>query len=341
MAARVLLESGETTMRIPTYLSNSSFQLFEKNREDFYLKYLSDNKPPRIPQERPASVGSCFDALVKSSLCHDLGIKDPKNTFEALFEAQVEPHNRDWVLEEGRYVFDCYKVSGFYGSLLEEVAQSREPPRFEFEVRANINGVDFLGKPDAKWASPKRIEVVHDWKVNGYCSKSATSPCKAYQLCCDGFVADKQNKSHNTAHKEYLAYQHGDMTINEAYLESAKDEWADQLSLYGWALGENVADENVVLSIHQIVAKPIPNAKPQLRVAQYRARVKASYQLKLAQRLKACWDAIQSGHIFTDMSREDSDARCAALDDAAKGLQSDGSSTEEFFNMATRGQYRG
>ena len=41
------------------------------------------------------------------------------------------------------------------------------------------------------------------------------------------------------------------------------------------------------------------------------------------------------------MTREESDARCATLDDAAVGLQSDGSSREDFFNEATRKPFRG
>jgi hypothetical protein len=218
--------------------------------------------------------------------------------------------------------------------------KSSEPPRFEFEVRATLNGVPFLGKPDARFVTRASIRVIHDWKVSGFCSKSTVSPAKSYMLCRDGYISDKPSKSHNTEHREFLAYQHGDLIINTTYLEAAKAEWADQLSLYGWAMGEPIGDENVVLSVHQIVAKPNGD-RPQLRVAQYRARVKSSYQHELAKRLKRCWDAISSGHIFPDMTREESDARCATLDDAAIGLQSDGSSREDFFNEATRKPFRG
>jgi hypothetical protein len=296
-----------------------------------------------VPQERPAAAGAAFDAFVKSDL-HAILFgegSDPKYSFEALFEAQVEPHNRDWAREEGAYIFDCYQVAGFYTRLLCELKVSKEPPRFEFTVEAIINGVPFLGKPDARWVTPGLIKVIHDFKVNGYCSKSAVSPHKSYLLCRDGYVAAKQSKSHNTEHKEFLGRKHGDLLVNTSYLEAANTEWADQLSLYGWALGEKIGDENVVLSIHQIVAKPMPAGRPQLRVAEYRATVKASYQLELAARLKRCWDAIASGHVFVDLSREDSDARCQTLDEAAIGLQSDGSSRDAYFNEATRTRYMG
>ena len=317
--------------------------LWESRPDEFFLTRLSEKRPPKTLQERPAAVGSAFDAYAKSSLYTALYGRgaDPKYELRTLFEAQVEPQNRDWAWEEGKYVFDCYVQSGFYGDLLKELQQSSESPRFEFTVEAILNGVPFTGKPDGRWVTPGLIKVVHDFKVNGYCAKSAVSPHKSYQLCRDGYTATKQSKSHGTEHKEFLATPHGDMTVNASYLEVSNPAWADQLSLYGWAMGEKIGDEDVVLSIHQIVAKPMFEARPQLRVAQYRARVASAYQHALAARLKRCWDAITSGHIFLDMSRKDSDARCQLLENSAVGLQSDGSSRENFFAEATRTVYRG
>jgi hypothetical protein len=215
---------------------------------------------------------------------------------------------------------------------------SSEPPRFEFAVEAPIGGVPFLGKPDCRWSTPGGVSIVHDWKVSGYCSKYTTSPHKSYMMCRDGFVG-KQSKSHGKEHNAFLAKQHGDIVINTSYLEAANPAWADQLSLYGWALGEPIGGETV-LSIHQIVAKPGED-KPPLRVAAYRALVSPEYQRTLLERLQRCWNAITTGHIFLDISREDSDARCAVLDDAAIGLMSDGSSVEDYFQTATRESYRG
>ena len=53
-------------MRIPTYLSYSSLTTLEKNSEEFFIKHLAETRAPKVPQERPASVGSAFDAYVKS-----------------------------------------------------------------------------------------------------------------------------------------------------------------------------------------------------------------------------------------------------------------------------------
>ena len=55
-------------MRKPTYLSFSSMTLHEKDQDEFYLKYLCENRPGRLPQTGPMCVGSSFDAYVKSAL---------------------------------------------------------------------------------------------------------------------------------------------------------------------------------------------------------------------------------------------------------------------------------
>ena len=330
-------------MRQLKTLSYSGLSLWESRPEEFYLTRLCEPAAAR-------AAGTAGRRRCSLRRLREIGVSrrplraavpDPKYAFDALFTAQVEPHNRDWALAEGKYIFDCYVISGFYARLLDLLAASSEPPRFEFTVEAEINSVPFLGKPDARWVTPGLAKVVHDFKVNGYCGKHTVSPHKSYMLCRDGYVAEKQSKSHDTEHREFLAYRHLDLTINTTYLEAANTEWADQLSLYGWALGEKIGDETVVLSIHQIVAKPMPAGRPQLRVAEYRATVKESYQLELAARLKRCWDAIASGHVFVDLSREDSDARCQTLDEAAIGLQSDGSSRDAYFNEATRTRYMG
>ena len=56
-------------------------------------------------------------------------------------------------------------------------------------------------------------------------------------------------------------------------MEAGNDEYADQLCLYGWLLGEQIGDEEVVCCIDEIVSKYMPEGKPLLRVAQHRARV--------------------------------------------------------------------
>lgn len=342
-------------MRTLKHFSPSSLALWEKDPEEFFLKHLAETRAPRVPQEAPASVGSSFDAYAKSALHAAIygDDHDPKYSFEALFDAQVEPQNRDFARPAGRHVYECYRYSGFFDELLKELEASIEPPRFEFEIEAIIGGVPFKGKPDCRYVRRGPVHVVHDWKVNGYCSYGATSPTKGYMICRDGQAIAKPNKSNGQAHKQYVPCDFHGFTIDTGYMEDIETDWADQLSLYGWALGEQIGDQNVVLQIHQAVAKPLPTPsatkdgplaerpKPHLRFSQYRARVRDSYQHHLLKRLQKAWAAVSTGHVLHHLSREDNDARIKMLEQESVGLQTDGSTLENFFAEAVRPKYRG
>lgn len=345
--------------RRPTALSYSSTSLFEKDTDEFFIRYLAGTKAPRLPQETFMSIGSGFDARVKAALHSAVfGPKsDPDFEFEKLFTDQVEPHNRDWAKVESEYVFDAYKLSGAYDELLALLLKSIEPPRFESKIDATINGVPFTGKPDLRFMlrfdGYDPVRIVLDWKVKGFCSKHGASPSVGYALCRDGYDAvklglnatkafpmGKPSPSHGKEHDRYLAHNHRGLTINQAYMESCNDEYADQVSTYGWMLGETPGDENVVVWIDEIVAKYRKDMRPLLRVANHRARVSRDHQLKLCDRISECWNAITTGHIFRDMSRDESDSHCELLEGMAVGLKTDGSSAEAFFNECTRPQFK-
>jgi hypothetical protein len=334
-------------MRQIKSLSFSSMSLFFKDSEEFYLRYLASNRPDRLPQERPMAAGSAFDAYVKSALhgaIFGTGT-DAQFDFQAIFESQVEPQNRDWAIEAGKHIFDCYVRTGAYTDLRCLMENASEPPRFEFSVEGLIDGkVPFLGKPDCRFVIKPAGVLVHiilDFKVKGYCSKYGASPSKGYRLCRDGYESKKQSPSNGTAHKLYLPYDHHGFEINEGYLETCNDEYADQLTLYGWLLGEKPGDEKVVTCIDEIVAKYTgEGSKPLLRVANHRARVSRDHQMKLLSRVTTCWGAITSGHIFRDLARADSDSRCEVLENMAAGLRSDGSDLDKFFNEVTRPQLK-
>jgi hypothetical protein len=264
-------------------------------------------------------VGSAFDAYTKSMLAHALFGNGMSAQFEFgnIFASQVEPQNRDFALKAGKHVFKAYKLCGAYGDLLELLRKSIEPPRFEFTVNGTINGVPFTGKPDVRFVldlGQGRIPCIFDFKVRGYCSKYGASPSKGYATCLDGFVG-KASRSQGKEHAMYKAINFRGLTINSGFMEFCNDEYADQLCLYGWLLGEKIGNENTVLGIEEMCAKFMGEGNlPTLRYARHRGRVKADYQQKLAERVKACWDAITSGHVFSTLSREDSDARCAVLE---------------------------
>jgi len=330
-------------MRKPTYLSHSSLTLWGKDKEEFYIKHLAETRAPRIAQENYMSVGAGFDAFAKSALHERLFGKgaDPQFEFQAIFEAQVEPQNRDFALDAGRYIFDCYMLTGAFDELLALLQKSKEPPRFEFSVNGTIGGVPILGKPDCRFIHECGVHVILDWKVKGFCSKYGASPSKNYRLCRDAYgPPHKPSKSHNTAHKDYSPYDHHGFEINQSYLEAGNEEYADQLCIYGWLLGEQIGDEEVVCCIDEIVSKYMPDEMPLLRVAHHRARVSKSHQMTVLNRAVECWDAITSGWIFRDLSREENDQKCRHLEQKVIALQSDGSVEEELFAKMARPQFR-
>jgi hypothetical protein len=213
-------------------------------------------------------------------------------------------------------VFDSYLHTGAYAELLAMLLASREEPRFDFTIKGVIGDqVPFLGKPDLRFVPDLGhgpFHCIFDWKVKGYCSEYGASPSKGYMICLDGFKAEKASRSHGKEHGMFLAMDFRGFTINSGYMEFCNDEYADQLCLYGWLLGEQIGDENVVLGIEELCAKFMGEGNPPtLRYARHRGRVKADYQAKLAERVTTCWQAITSGHVFTAMTRKESDARRA------------------------------
>jgi len=114
-------------MRMPKHLSPSSLGTWESDREDFYIKYLASKRPIWKPQTEPMSVGSAFDAYVKAALHRELfGAVDPVYELDALMEAQVDEHVRDWARVAGRHAFECYKFTGAYDELLGDLRAAPE-----------------------------------------------------------------------------------------------------------------------------------------------------------------------------------------------------------------------
>jgi hypothetical protein len=137
-------------------------------------------------------------------------------------------------------------------------------------------------------------------------------------------------------HTNYLAMNFRGLEINSGYMEGCSKEYADQLCLYGWLLGEKVGDENVVLMLDELVAKYMDGNPPLLRVANHRGRVSTAHQLALEARVAKCWNTITSGHVFQEMSLEDSKARCEVLDGMSDVLMSDGGKMDNFFMECVR-----
>lgn len=313
-------------MRQPKYLSPTSISRWKKDREEFYLSYLADHRPPRIPQNRPMSIGAAFDAYIKAYLHQRLfGMgADPRFKFSTIFEEQVESQNRDWAKEHGAYVFAIYKKSGALANLMLELADANGPAQFEFTLEgrvahsACVEGIPLLGKPDLKFVNANEQIFVDDWKVNGYCSERTTSPKKGYVRL---FTEDGQKGAHKDAHLMEI----DGVLVNIAHpLEVVDIDWANQLCIYSWLLGAKVGSKFIV-GIDQIVAKGSGTDFPILRIACHRNRISPDYQLLLHDQIAEIWNRINQGpeYIFDDVSRIESKSRCEVLDNYHRGYKED------------------
>lgn len=298
-------------MRTPDYLSPTSLKLFEADKDAFYLRYLADNRPPRDPQTQPMAAGSAFDAFCKSFLYYRLfGHYGPDNQYErdAIFESQVEAHNRDWARRAGENLFALYKKSGALADLMGELNTSASDPRFEFAVQDTIHGnsgaVPLLGKPDIFFINDQGCRVLLDWKVNGYCGKSMTSPQPGYVNCRDGWLPSERKPSprNRLPHKDCSPVSFRGIRINDRIsMEYVNGDWAAQTTTYAWLLGEDIGSDGLVVGIEQLCGVPTDKDDPLVRCASHRCRVSNDYQINLHSRYVHAWTLIKSGNIFPEM----------------------------------------
>lgn len=304
-------DTTESYFRRPKYLSPTSYALWRADRTQYYLQYLSPHKPPRPPQNNHMSVGSAFDAYAKSYL-HKLlvGDNDPKFEFNTLFEAQVEPHNRDEARRAGHDCYQAYVQSGALSELQQTLQKGIGKPRFEFTIEGVVSGtrpskdirilgVPLSGKPDLWFTTQCAQNIIFDWKVNGYYSASGVSPVAGYVRLYPGFEA----------HKSVIIEKIGTVrTSKNMPLNQTKQEWADQLCIYSWVLGAPVGSE-VIGIIHQLVCR-----KTGIRIAEHCSRLDAEYQHELFHGLSVAWNRIQEGVIFDNMTAAESLDYAKSLD---------------------------
>jgi hypothetical protein len=286
------------------------------------------------------SVGSAFDAYVKHNLHVGLFGTNHKDSAKfdrvTLFDAQVEPQNRDWARAAGEYVFKCYKDCGALADLMLELNKSVSDPRFEMAIEgvvegvreginANKGGVPLLGKPDLYFINEEGARCIIDWKVNGFCSNYATSPMAGYIKIRDAFSYSECKPSRGgEMHKDCIPRRFHGMEINgAAHLETLNESWAAQLATYTWLLGEPVGRE-VICGVDQIVAKPrgATSGYPFLRVATHRELIGEHFQYKILNDYQNLWNILTAKdfYFFQNMSFEDSKAKCELLDTQAVNL---------------------
>jgi hypothetical protein len=309
-------------MRKPKYLSPTSLLKWEADPEEFYLQYLADNRPPRIPQTQPMAVGSAFDAYIKSYF-HDVLFgkgTNPQFALATIFEEQVEEQNRDWALGAGKHAFNSYQRSGAMADLLLQLQEAQGEPRFEFKLEKEIRGVPLLGKPDVYFIHKSGVPIILDFKVNGFCGNYNTSPKPGYLKCRDGWEGP-HSRSHNEAHKKCQPMKHMGILINVGmFLEDVDKDWALQLASYAWLCGAEVGSD-FIAAIDQLACQPFEPDCPRIRVAEHRCIVSKPYQLRCVARFSELWEIINSNHIFRNMSYSDSALRCQTLDNQYKAFE--------------------
>lgn len=307
------------------HLSPSSISTYLTNPEHFYLKYLSDNRPEKEAQTKPMSVGSAFDSYVKAHLRYVLFGDNFDEVFDKYFTDSVEVVNRDFAIEAGKVVFENYKASGALNDLLIDMQQASEGPKFEFFIRTTdsenlkvyAGGVKFLGKPDAWYVNKQGLHIILDWKVNGYCSKASPKP--GYVMIRDGLHgSSRPSRGVNKPHKDVFLMCHRGVVIDGGMKMEDKDQdWARQLSIYAWLCGEDIGTE-LVGAIDQIVS----NDRNEIRVAEHRCLISPEFQQSTFAIAKQIWLDATDGYFFKNMSIEESQRRCAALD-LIKDVQQD------------------
>ncbi len=277
-------------MRRPKYISPSAFDLWLKNKEKYFCKYLADIKPPGFPQTRAMSVGSAFDAYVKNYLIQILfGKVPPEFELKTLLKSQVEEHNLEWATEHGKIVFNAYQESGALADLLLDLRKSAIDPGFEFATEGIVQGVPIKGYPDCFYL-PEMMKVIVDWKVNGYCSKTGGKP-KPYYI--------RNTKDRQPHKKASIITDHG-IVIGLNGLEEVDKQWARQQCMYAWLLSADVG-ESFVCTIEQLCCRPTG-----ITTYVYRAGIGKFFQQELINGLKEAWEIINSDWIFRDLSEEES-----------------------------------
>ena len=342
-----------TELRMPEYISPSGLKCFEKEIEEYFRRYLSPYRTPRMAQTMPMSVGSAFDAFAKSFIHYRIfGHYGPDDKYDLnkIFEDQVDEHLYKWAWDAGEYVFNMYKDCGALSDMMLELNKASSEPQFEFSIKGTIEtavgDVPLLGKPDIFFINAEGARVIWDWKVNGFCGRSSTSPNKGYSMVRDAWTNEiKHSRNDRMPHKDCHIKEHCGIKINHAAnMEDLNTMWADQLAIYGWLLGEPVGSENLIVGIDQIVSKgteitpPIKGRFPWLRIASFRNIVGADYQYSLKDRLEYVWGCIQTGHIFTDLSKEDNDFKIKQLTAETKAMSSTDPTTQ-FINRISRTGY--
>lgn len=363
----ITLANG-TPMIVPNYISNSAFQKFYKDPEDYCINYCLFNPPSRFAQTVPMMYGSAFDGFIKNWLYKRLypemhpDFDMPKiihdqcerqfwdEDYKEVINGELVQYNPELdAFKWGQHLMDQYQKSGTLTDLLYILKNAAELPRFEFTVTSSFKehvlgdqeNPDFvlLGKPDLYFENKDGVHIILDFKCNSIGTAKKTSPKKGYVMLRDGWeTGQKHSPRHNKAHKDASIIKEGGIDCNFAdRFEDIERSWADQTTCYSWLMGTPVGD-TVVAGIHQLIGQGFEGDNiPNISVAQHHYSVQPDYQRDLYAKYKFMWERLNDGHIFHNLSRAESDHKVASLH-ALHGTKHEEGSNEEWLANKLRKQ---
>lgn len=283
-----------------SYLSPTSVSLFYEDREQFYLQYLA-GAVPRQPATEAMAVGSLFDFLVKDYM-HKVFYGTPIN-----YQPENHAHlDMDALWTIAKDLFAKYKEYSL-GYLIMEV--EKQDVKFELRVDGKIpksgefDMVPIVGIPDIYFWLPDGTLCVYDWKVNGYFGKSMKTPEKGYVRLLD---CDKGVDCGSYKQDQFEYYQNIPLNISRP-IEQVNESWARQLTTYAMLLATK-PNTPFIIGIEQIAC-----GAGRTRIASHRSRVSQPFIDLLLHKYRYAWKRITTGHIFDDMTKEQSDEHCETL----------------------------
>ncbi len=319
----------ELLYNIPSYYSPSSCSKFYQDRAEYYLMYLAKTRAPRMKSTPAMNLGNVYDSLVTHAIAVMFyGLSDVRTqtefSMETLMEACHEDHlDMDEQLAIAQDIFNQYKATGGFAALCAELRQA-DPGSIKMQQKSYYNspkGYTLFGYMDISFTIGD-VLVVRDFKLNGYFSKAGITLIKNY---IDAFPKDVKRVKY--PHKDVFLSKHVcGLQFAFGCASKAIPQYARQLATYGWALNGNKAPvENLLLGIEQVSCKRGSNRVPEIMFARTSNFIKPDAQLQLLKEYDFMHETIISGHIFDDLTREESDAKCVELNNLALGMQDDGS----------------
>ena len=289
-------------MRTPKYLSPTSFMLYEKDRDEYYQRYMSPAPLAKQVQTVEMAIGSAFDFSVKQKICTDLKQELPKG-----LKLQVDnPLVAEEALAEGKLVLDLYVQSGAYAALLIESAGSRMDMEFSVAgiLHSACGAVPLSGRPDAVFKG-----CIMDWKVNSW--RRGCSPAPGYVG-----IYDRSGPCPRRSRGDCVPVMVGGVICNLG--AGFKPDWEIQIGIYSMIIGQDLlGDGRVIAAVDQIVG---PGSAG--RIAKHRAVIPVARIENLKERLFKAWEHISGKVPFWDeLSFEDCAARMRMLDKAATVLK--------------------